>query len=676
MKYINRLMMLAACTLALQACDENAWNDHLEGFEEPLPTDRQNLSYTLSAVDYKTLAANSTNKALAGDELAKALAAVGTQGYFTDEIPAEKYIPALLSDPKFPYFALSDGSAIKVTYNTTAAMPAEVQQAATAQKFVVSDEDYQLLWGSENDYVASFAPSHTAAKSLPGILKANFPDATAGQCVIVNYNTASTDPVFSASPEPPVEQFTPSAVLGSLSSMAKGDDITFNGIVMAVSTQGPIVADATGSIFMYQPTNNSELKTGDQLVVNTTLGSYNYGWQTAQGSTPEVKGSQAVTLPAPRTFTGAEVDAFVAAAMATDAKPISPVYAKFTGTVAISGNYINIALDGTTVQLSPYGASAAVKAAFTDGATVELEGYVMAVASKGKFLNIVITKIGTTQFNTLAAAYASRAVNIASTNENAIYTFDGSKWAPMANTAILSHADYQSMDQKYDNLSGTLPAELLPIFMKQRFPYAQPDDSRFVVYYYYNGTETLTRCDQYTYNGSQWTLNNGIVTETAQFVRTNGVWKYDPSLTITLPAGRGIAISTLYYQTCVDWVKNNVPDGEKYVSSYGNNEYYCGTSAYQGNVDLRPSAAVAQYAAGYAGMTNDEIVALEKQRFETEVFPAALAILHPDAKPVEGVEVLYTVNFYYYTGTTSAATLVYRVTAPATFEYVSCTWND
>ncbi len=75
-------------------------------------------------------------------------------------------------------------------------------------------------------------------------------------------------------------------------------------------------------------------------------------------------------------------------------------------------------------------------------------------------------------------------------------------------------------------------------------------------------------------------------------------------------------------------------------------------------------------------MTDEEVVALEKQRFETEVLPAALAILHPDAVPVSGLEVLFTINFYYYDGTTKPATIIYEVTGPAQFTFKSCTWND
>lgn len=380
-QYINRIMVLAGCSLALAACDDNSWNDDRPGFEEPKPSDVQSLDYTLQAADYKLIADNSTNKALAGDDLAAALKAVGTQGYFTDKITARDYIPALLSDPKFPYFALSNGSSIKVTYNVAQAMPEEIATVAGAQKYTVSDEDYQQVWGSDNDYTASFAPSHTPSRSIPGLLKAAYPDATSGQCVIVNYNNSSVDPVFSGAGDTPTPEFTLSNVLGSCS---KGDAVDVNAYVAAVSTQGAIVTDGSGSMFLYQPTNNSSLKIGDQIVVSTTVDTYNYGFQLAKGSTPEVAGSQKVTQPAPKTWTGAEVDAFIAETMASGATPIRPIYSKFTGKVTVSGNYINIVLDGTTVQVSPYGASSAVKALLTDGATVSFEGYVMAVASKGK----------------------------------------------------------------------------------------------------------------------------------------------------------------------------------------------------------------------------------------------------------------------------------------------------
>lgn len=672
-KYINRLVVLSGCALALVACDDNSWNDKLDGFEVPVQNNTQSIDYTMTSVDYATLAGLSTAKTYAGDN-ASDLKAVGSQGYFTDVITAEDYIPFFLGQERFPYFFADNGSVVRVTYNTTAGQPEKVVGVVNADKYTVTTEDYITAWGSDVDYTEAFAPSAAASRNLPKILKAAYPDAAAGDYVIVNYNQSATDPVFNTPEEPAFEM---SSVLGSLT---KGSTIDIKGYVAAISTQGPIVTDAAGSVFVYLPSNNSELKVGDQVEISgASVSTYNYGFQIAKGAEAVVVGNQSVTAPAPKAWTGTEVDAFVSSSMASDATPVTPIYSKFTGTVSVSGSYINIKLDGTTVQVSPYGANNAVKEVLTDGATVTFEGYVMALASKGKYLNTVITKVGEQSFSTLAVAAGavSRAVEVASESFNAIYTFDGSAWTAPSDMVVLNHSDYQAMGQKYDNLSGTTPEAVIPTYLGQKYPYAQADDVRYVVYNYYNGSATVIRCAECTFNGTEWTGGfNGTTVMTAQFVKTGGKWEYSPNVTITLPAGKGIEISTLYYQTCVDWVAANVENGPAYVSSYGNNEYYCGTSAYQGNVDLRPSAAKTQYA-GYADMADEEVVALEKTRFESEVFPAALAILHPDAAPTaSGIIPVYTINFYYYDGTTHAATIIYEVTAPATFEFQSCTWND
>lgn len=679
-RYINRLMVAGAAILTLASCDDNAWNDDLPGFEESRPQDVQTLTYTLTPADYSLLASNSTNKALAGEADKDALAAVGKQGYFTDVITAQKYIPALLKDPAFPYFTLSDGSSIKVTYNTAQALPAEIEQAVNAGKYTVSEDNYKAVWGSDVDYANSFAPSHTAARELPKILAEQFSGAVSGECVIVNYNNSDTDPVFESVPEEPFE------LTNVIKTAVKGDNVTINGYVTALSTQGFVLTDASGSIFVYRKTAEpfSDLKIGTEIALNGTVSVNNYGKQIDTGSTYTIKGERKVTYPAATVLTGADLEALKATADAAyqadknagkNVVVINPYFVSLSGTLKVSGSNINITVSGATNAMgSVYGASDALKAKLTDGASVTVEGYLVAIAG-GRYFNIVVTNLnGEAVVSTAASRAVSRAVTVASTNVNAIYQFDGSKWAPMSNTTVLSHADYQAMGQSYDNLSGESPATYLPIYMKQTYPYALAGDAKFVVYYYYNGSATVTRCDQYEYNGSEWTVNNGVVTETAQFVRTNGSWVYDPSVTITLPSGKSQPLSTLYYQTCVDWVKNNVPDGAAYVTSYGNNEYYCGTSAYQGNVDLRPSAAKAQYP-GYDSMTDDQIVSLMKERFESEVMPAALQILHPDAVPVSGVEVLYTINFVWYNGSSHDGTVVYKVTAPATFELVSADWD-
>lgn len=675
-KYILNTLLFGGCVVALTGCDDNSWNNELEGFEENTPiTDVQTIEYTLSDADYANLAANSTNVALAKEaDLSSDLKAVGTQHYFTDKITAREYVPAFLSDPDFPYFTLSDGSALKLTYNVATNLPEEITAIGAASQFEMTESMYQHVWDSETDYVNSFAPSQPASKHIPVILKSEYPDAEEGEYVIVNYNTSSTDPVFGSIDTPDEPTFELTSVIGTVE---EGSYYDINGIVTAICTSGYILTDNSGSIFVYYGSSfdASSVKIGDQVALNGEIGSYNKGLQVVgSGVTAEVVGNQTYTYPTPVVYDGAALDALLSRESAELA-----IYAQITATVAVSGNYTNFIVEGAaTAQGSPYYAPTEIKDKLVDGAKVTVTGYYISI-SGNRYCNFIITDV------TTPSAAPRRVANIASENVNAVYCFDGSKWALADDTVILNSADYTAMGQTYGNLSGTGPAQYLPTFLRQKYPYAQAEDAMFVVYKYYASSVTSYRCDQYVFNGSEWIKNNGVTQETAQFVKNNGAWMYDPNVTITLPVGKGIEISTLYYQACTDWVYENIDkplgstgikSGMFYVTSYGNNEYYSGCSAYQGNVDLRPSAARTQYPAGYENMTDDEVVATMKSRFCNEVMPGALSKLHPDAAPVEGLDVIYTINFGVYTGSTSNYTARFKVVAPGKFEFVDCTWDE
>lgn len=825
-KNIFNSLIAGACIVALASCDDNSWNnEYLDGFEEKPITEVQSIDYTLTDADYSNIAANSANKAMANEAgLSNALKAVGTQHYFTSEISAKDYIPAYLGDAKFPYFVLDNGSAVKVTYKVATNLPEEVTAAATAEQYKVTDEDYQAVWGSE-DYVASFTPSHSADKNLPNILKAAYPDAQAGQYVIVSYNNATSEPVFGGIEEPVAPSYTHNKVTaitsgrsyilavegnavtavpqdkgyGYLAStpitpekdgvnvedatniefrfeasangnfyiidaydrylymkgtynnfnvgtnvpaeggewavsansdgtlvikntltektiqfdagynnygsyadvkgaypvayekandytsvigtVVKGEIYEITGVVSGLCAQGYMLTDNSGTILVYygKSYDATSHNIGDIVKINGEIGSYNKGLQVVGSSaTEEIIGAATYKFPTPATLTGADIDAEIAN-RTTDGLA---KYVTFEGKVAVSGNYVNIIVDGATAQGSPYQLTAEQKALFVDGSTVTLRGWYIAI-SGGKYLSIVVTEVETAD---ATLSLRSLVADVAKVEENAVYYFDGSKWTVPADFAILNPADYTAMGQKYGNLSTTAkPEEYLPIYLKTKYPYAQPEATMFVLYKYYDGSATNYRCDQYAYDGSAWTLNNGIVEETAQFVKNAGKWMYNPNVTITLPGGKGVEISTLYYQACVDWVFENIDkalgstdikSGKGYVTSYGNNEYYSGTSAYQGNVDLRPASAAGQYPAGYEGMSNDEIVALMKDRFCKEVMPGALAKLHADAMPVDGLQVIYTINFAVYTGATSNHTVRYEVVAPGTFQFIDCTWDN
>lgn len=684
-KYINTLFAAAlACTLS--ACDENAWNDHLDGFEEendkPI-TNVQTLEYTLTDADYAAIASNATNKALAGDENAKALAAVSNRKAFSEAIPARDYVPAFLSSTSFPYFTATDGSSVKLTFNVANGLPAYLDEAAAAQIYTISEDEYKdLVWESETDFVEGFAPSHPASRYIPKILAENA-DAGEGRYCVVSYKASAQEPVFGGGGKPDEPTFKLSETIGSA---AKGASISCSAVVTAVCAQGYIVTDNSGSILVYMGSSfdAASVQVGQQVQIEGTIGAYNKGLQITGNSadTPisvNVVGSQAVTYPAPKDMTGAELDQAI-----TRTNDALAQYVRLKGKAVVTERNINIKVDGAeTAQGSVYQGTAAQKALFTNDAEVTVEGYFIAIAG-GRYFNMVITKVNGAPAQVVRKGLKKTA-SVPMTTYNAVYEYKNSKWSVPADFSVLNPDDYTAMGQSYPNLSK--PELYLPAYLRSKFPYAQEGDVENVMYLFYNSSskETSYACDQYSFNGTEWVINNGITTETAQFVRTGGKWMYDPCVTITLPAGRNQELSTKYFQACVDWVFDNIckplgdtdiKSGKFYISSYGNNEYYSGTSAYQGNVDLRPSAARTQYPAEYADMTDDAIVALEKERFMNQVMPGALSKLHGDAKPIDGIDVIYTINFSVYDGTgTTAYVARFKVVGQGKFEPIDCTWD-
>lgn len=668
--------LIASCLVALSSCDPNDWNDKLDGFDGNKGiTNKQMIAYTFTDADYTNLAANSANIKQAGDTLSKELKAVGTQHYFTDKITARDYIPNFLSDSDFAYFTLSDGSSINITYRVAGNVPEEVTNFGAASEYTVTETDYQDAWGSEKDYIEAFSPIVSAQKHIPSILSVEYSDAKKGDMVIVNYKQTETEPSFGGSGNDPAPGYEMTSALGSV---AVGSNVTVKGLVTAICARGFILTDNSGSILVYYASgfDATAYKVGDQVDVTGEVSAYNKGFQiTGTTATVTVTGNQAYSYPSAKVLDGKACDALLGI---TDNQ--LAVFAQFTGKVTISGNFYNFTIDGAETAIgSLYQATDEQKALFENDKTYTVTGYFTSI-SGGKYVNFVPTAAveakATKSRRALRAATA-----VTSKSVSAVYAFDGNNWKANTSINLLQAADYTAMGMKYFNLEK--PDEYLPTYLKVNFPYAKADDTKLVAYKYYASSKTSLVCDQYTFNGSLWQKTNGVTEESAQFVRTNGKWMYDPNVEITLPGGKGVEISTKYYQACVDWVYEHIDkplgstglkDGNFYISKYGNNEYYCGTSAYQGNVDLRPAKAKEQYPAGYEGMTDEQIETLMMDRFCKEVLPGALATLHADAAPVAGLDVVYTINFAVYNNATTNHTVRYKVTAPGTFEFIDCTW--
>lgn len=457
------------------------------------------------------------------------------------------------------------------------------------------------------------------------------------------------------------------------SNVKSGDVLDITGYVTAICTRGFILTDKAGSILMYQSSgfNTNDVVIGEMVSIkNATVSAYNGALQVAitKGSYTSDDVYVAYTYPAPEKITGAMA---METLSATD--NVLNSYIEIEVTPFMSGTYLNFQFSGTptsdivaTLYQAPTSLTDDLKNYI--GKTVTLRGYYTGTNKNSKLYNIMVTD------------YDVPSVTVESYTQFALLTWDGTEWTNANNVLLLQPADYASMGQSGDYISNTEP--YFPKYLAQKAPYASAGATQLVAFF---SAKDVPACQNWIFDGTTWT-NDTYVQSTDQFSKGNYSWFYNPSVIINLPATRNDPFVTPFYQACSDWVYENIDvplgstsitSGVGYVTSYGNNEYWAGTSAYYNNVDIRASSARNQYPAGYEGMSDAEIQQLMVERLLMILYPAVLAERYPDAVPVTGIEVTYTINFILYTGSSYNVTAVYTVTAPRTFEFVSSNiWND
>ncbi len=674
MKYnIFKGLLLCGSIVVLAGCDENAWNnEYLDGFEEPpVSSNIANIEYTLTAADYKTLAGLSANVALAeADGLSSELSAVGTNGYFTDKITAQKYLPAFFASSSFPYFAENNGSTVRVTYNVSEGRPELCQAIYNAKIYTVTNANYISAWGSEAAYTDAFSPSTIASNYIPGFLDEAYPDAEEGTYVIANYNQSDTDPEF----EP--------VVLTDIKDVTISGSYTVNGYITALCKQGYILTDDTGSLLIYYGTSfkPENYKIGYQMQVSGSGSKYNGALQIAPVEENNLS-SKVYTYPTPETLTGASFDTYAETFATANAESagLNAVYATVTGTFYSVGGYINFSVDGATYNGSFYQATDELKALCTNNTTVTITGYILSAninssTKKPTYLNFVVTEVNGTAWAPMGddEPYVPAPTPIDKYEDNGLYYFDGSKWAASDAAYMMSPTDNETVGSG-PYLSNDEALRVLPIFLKQKFPYATDGQSEYVAY---QTTYRYANCRNYVYNGSEWVLNEGVETKVDQFAKVNGSWMFDPNVVISIPAVRNSDIGTQFYKPIVDWVREN--KGSGYVDSYGNSEFYSGTTYYYCNVNISVTTA-----AGYspwADTPTDEIQQLMKEHFLYETMPLSLKANYPDANLIDGYTepIIYEIDYVTYdngaTVQNANDTVKYQVVGPAEWKLVYSTW--
>ena len=689
----SKIALMAGVALMGVGCQTDYFNEtYLPGYENGgAIIDAKNFELVLSADDYAAIAKNNANKAIAeeaGEEATEALAAIGKNKYFANQDEAAAYIPAWLS-ASYPTY--DDGSMALITYTMALDVPEDVQLMNAATEYTLTEDDYKTIWGSEEDYATALTPK-TVNKLKSVIPVAD--DARAGEYVVVTYNYSNEEPATEEpeTPDTPGQPEAP-AYTSVLGTAALNDVVEVKGYISAVSTQGPILTDNTGSILLYKYT---DLAIGDEVTVNGTILAYNCGYQfdySKGGVTVEKTGTTTVTYPEPLNITGEYADEL----LTTRVENEMCYFAKMTGVLSISTNsdgtktYYNFNINGAETAVgSLYNPSEEIKAQLVDGVEYTLYGYFTSISKASgapKYINIIVTSV-----EPATASISTLALKVKSEKQYAYFKFNGTGYEA-ADVVAIQPADYTAMGQNYGNFTNPAQDDFLPLFLGQKYPYAQVDDKVYVGYRCYAGGATSCKVDEYVFNGT-WTKTAYFAEKQDQFRKAEGVWNVDRTLELDY-TNTSSADTKAFYQYCVNWVydfkdvpmgapaRDNAgeiistdivtingekPAGNYWVSNYGNNEFYTGSSAYYGNVDWRPSAVKGGFAAaGMGDLTDDEILAKLKEN-TAEVYAEVLGYMYPEMTPEQYKKVVIKVYCY---GPNKNYSFTFDVVETGKFTYVA-----
>lgn len=157
-------------------------------------TDVKNITMTLEPADYGSIADLGRNQEIAlskdpeNKTFVEALNAVKANKYFTEDAPAEDYLPAYIN---FKYPNADAGSKFVVTYNLYQAPSAYLSDFTNLSSYDLTSEDYKEVWGSKIN--ASYLSPTTLSK-IPALLKANVTEAAEGDMMVVNYAYSTLEP--------------------------------------------------------------------------------------------------------------------------------------------------------------------------------------------------------------------------------------------------------------------------------------------------------------------------------------------------------------------------------------------------------------------------------------------------------------------------------------------------
>ncbi|MBO5882708.1 MAG: BACON domain-containing protein [Alistipes sp.] len=257
---------------------------------------------------------------------------------------------------------------------------------------VTGNPPYASLAFAESDHYSVKLTGLTADSTIEFSTDANFEltsaDATMPTArAIVCGVKLSDEPINgeeggeTPEPEDPIEG---SVTIAEAIAAADGAAIVIeNATVIGVYSRGVLVEDTTGKLLVYVG-SAVDAKVGDVVKVEGSMATYG-GLRQVGTPTVTVTGSTSYTYPTATVMDGAAMDAYLS----------NPViqYVEYTGTLAISGYYYNVTVDGaaTAVGSLAYVIDGTVDPAL-DGQKILVKGWTIGF-SGGKYVNTMITSV-------------------------------------------------------------------------------------------------------------------------------------------------------------------------------------------------------------------------------------------------------------------------------------------
>ena len=196
---------------------------------------------------------------------------------------------------------------------------------------------------------------------------------------------------------------------------------------------------------------------------------------------------------------------------------------EYTGKLTVSGTYYNVIISGTdkcqgSIQYPIDG----VVDESLNGKQVTVEGYTLGV-SGGKYINTMAVKVTEATVTKAISRVVTRASDV-KPNAAALYRYDGSAWTAYEESAsigisVMQPSDYVATGSDYLSNADAV----LPIYLKNAFPYAQNGDTKAVVYFGNKDYDVMA--DEYGFDGTAWVKKN-TETKIAEmaFLKTSGSW--------------------------------------------------------------------------------------------------------------------------------------------------------